>query len=437
MMASPATPMVAPTGCSVRVEMNRPMAPNAARQTVRYPQTSTRRQMPSAVDTWVPDSRVTGPAPNSTRPRPTPTTAISSTAKAAEMTIDVYLTASKRVRWTGVAKRYRRVPMLASPATESPEMTPTASGRNNGNSTMSAASPTNSPLLVIWPKIPPSPSPVSPLNLIDSPRMMGTAARTASPAMFRRRPKINFNSERRNRLDSRLTLAGWTRTDSTADTEALPRQGHEHVFQVDRHRSERPHPDVGPDQRRQQIGRIRRTRQRRDRFAVDHQVGRTQPAQAGGRVGGIVGLHPDPRGGLCPEFGQAGLGHQLSDVHDSDVRADLLDLGQQVGGQHHSDAGGRKLGDQRADLAGALRVEPVGRFVQDQQLTGLQQRSGKAQPLPHAEGVVAVALAGRSGQADPLQRGCDPRTTGGRVGGAVGRVLPAQVVPAGQVQVER
>ena len=44
-------------------------------------------------------------------------------------------------------------------------------------------------------------------------------------------------------------------------------------------------------------------------------------------------------------------------------------------------------------LAGALRVEAVGRLVEHEQLARPQQGGGEAEPLPHAERVVAVALA--------------------------------------------
>ena len=59
------------------------------------------------------------------------------------------------------------------------------------------------------------------------------------------------------------------------------------------------------------------------------------------------------------------------------------------------------------------------------------------QALLHAEGVVAVPLPRGGGQADALQGLADPRLRrrGGR--GPVGRVVAGQVVPAGQVRVER
>jgi hypothetical protein len=46
-----------------------------------------------------------------------------------------------------------------------------------------------------------------------------------------------------------------------------------------------------------------------------------------------------------------------------------------------------QLQEQLADLADALRIEPVRRLVQDEQLGFGQQRCGQAQPLPHAERV--------------------------------------------------
>src|SRR6478672_6665903 len=192
MIANPTTPMVAPIGCSVRVEMNSPIAPNAARHTTTYPQTSSNRHSPTAVDTCVPESNVTGPAPNSTKPSTTPTTAISSTATMV---------------------------------------------------------PINSALFVAWSMNPPPPP--EPLDLTANPMMIGTAASTASPAMFRRRRKINRSSERRKRNDGPLDgAAGSGRAISSADTETLPGQGDEDVLQVDRHRTEGPHRHAVVDQRR-------------------------------------------------------------------------------------------------------------------------------------------------------------------------------------------
>ena len=88
------------------------------------------------------------------------------------------------------------------------------------------------------------------------------------------------------------------------------------------------------------------------------------------------------------------------------------------------------------DLAGALRIEAVGRLVQHQQVAGHQQCAGDRQPLPHPEGVRAVPLLGRGQQADPVQGGVDPGPGRTRVAGPVGRVQPDQVRPTGEVGVE-
>ena len=120
-----------------------------------------------------------------------------------------------------------------------------------------------------------------------------------------------------------------------------------------------------------------------------------------------------------------------------EVGADLLDLGEQVAGDEHRGAVGGQRPDQRAHLAGALRVEAVGRLVEDEQVAGCEQRRGDGEPLPHAERVGAVALPGRGQQAHPVERRVDAPARGARVGQQVGGVEPGQVGPAREVGVER
>jgi len=86
-----------------------------------------------------------------------------------------------------------------------------------------------------------------------------------------------------------------------------------------------------------------------------------------------------------PELFQRPLEDQLPGPHHAHLGADLLDLGEQVRGDQNGDAAGGDLPDQPADLAGALRVEPVGGLVQDDQLTRLEQAGRDGQPLLHAE----------------------------------------------------
>ena len=102
----------------------------------------------------------------------------------------------------------------------------------------------------------------------------------------------------------------------------------------------------------------------------------------------------------------------------------------------HGGAVGGEVPDQLADLAGALGVEAVGGFVEDQQVPGLQQRCGEPEPLFHAQRVGPVLLLGCRRQTDPLERGTDSLRGGGRVGGGVAQVQTAKVPPAGHVRME-
>jgi hypothetical protein len=162
-------------------------------------------------------------------------------------------------------------------------------------------------------------------------------------------------------------------------------------------------------------------------------------AQAGqnlrGRLG-VGGPHLDALGAGAAELGQRPLEDQLPRPHHADVRADLLDLGEQVRGHEHRDAVASHGADQRAHLAGALRVEAVGRLVEYHQLPGGQQRGGDRQPLLHPERVVPELLLRGAGQADPVQRGGDAGRRRLRVGRPVGGVVPEEIVPAVQVPVK-
>ena len=96
------------------------------------------------------------------------------------------------------------MPTLASPATESPEITATASGRNSPSSMVREARATKSPFSVMEPKKsgPSSPGPgEETLTAIEI--NTGTAASTSKPAWLRRRPKISRSSERRNLVEMR------------------------------------------------------------------------------------------------------------------------------------------------------------------------------------------------------------------------------------------
>src|SRR6266536_5471022 len=139
--------------------------------------------------------------------------------------------------------------MFASPAMVSEAIAATPSGRNSGSSMVSAASATNSPLLVIDAKkfgpSPPFPPVVGGQIFTETPMITGTAASTARPAQLRRRPKISHSSERRNRVLIRrggATAAG--AASSATDIEALPGQSDERLLQVRREHPEPPYRHV-------------------------------------------------------------------------------------------------------------------------------------------------------------------------------------------------
>jgi hypothetical protein len=109
----------------------------------------------------------------------------------------------------------------------------------------------------------------------------------------------------------------------------------------------------------------------------------------------------------------------------------VLDLAHEVARQHHRPPALGERADERAHLGHAAGVEPVRRLVEDQQLRVLQQRRGHAEPLPHAEGVRAHAVAGAVGQAGVAQH--DAHALLGDAGEAGEH---AQVVAAREVGVE-
>ena len=131
------------------------------------------------------------------------------------------------------------MPMLASPATESPAMTPTASGRNSGSSTASAAKATNRPLPVIALKKSAARRrrrrPRRALTAMrDDDRHggeHGQAGQVAPPAEDDH--QLGDQEARRDRRRRGRRAVGRPAT-SAADIEALPGQRDEHVLQAGR-----------------------------------------------------------------------------------------------------------------------------------------------------------------------------------------------------------
>ena len=98
-------------------------------------------------------------------------------------------------------------------------------------------------------------------------------------------------------------------------------------------------------------------------------------SRRGARPGRRAGRAPVPHRGCgrtvrpvgCCSVVEVVLDHQPTAVEHADAGAQLLDLGEQVAGQEDRRALAVQRQQQLTDLADALRVEPVGRLVEDQQ----------------------------------------------------------------------
>src|SRR4051794_6609893 len=172
------------------------------------------------------------PPPNSESPMIVPTSATRNVAARAKITIAVYLITSSRLRPAGTASRHRRVPRFASPATESPEMALTASGRNSGSSKARAPNATNSPLPAIAMIKSGPPFWLGEDSRIEMAKITGSTASTPSPAILRRRPKMILSSDLRKRVDTRARGRELTTKSSAADIEALAGQRHEYILKA-------------------------------------------------------------------------------------------------------------------------------------------------------------------------------------------------------------
>ena len=106
-----------------------------------------------------------------------------------------------------------------------------------------------------------------------------------------------------------------------------------------------------------------------------------------------------------------------------------------MAGQEDRRAAAIQLQQQLADLGDALRVEPVGRLVEDQQFRTTQQRTGQPQPLPHAQRVRPDRPAADAGQPDLLEHLHHPGLPGPPSAARAGSVQDRQILPAGQVAV--
>ena len=131
------------------------------------------------------------------------------------------------------------------------------------------------------------------------------------------------------------------------------------------------------------------------------------------------------------------LQHQPSAVEHADARGHLLDLGEQVAGQEDRGARAVEPEQQLADVADALRVQPVGRLVEHEQRGAPHQRRGQSEPLPHAQRVGLRRAPVAPGRAPPARapRRCGARRRLAPEAAGAGRVEEREVGRAGQVRV--
>ena len=128
---------------------------------------------------------------------------------------------------------------------------------------------------------------------------------------------------------------------------------------------------------------------------------------------------------------------QSARAHHRDVRAELLDLAEQVARDEDGGALGGERADEAAHLARALRIEAVAGLVEDQQVPRPEQGVGDAESLLHAERVCVRLLLRRVTQADPVEGGIDPGAAGRGRRVQIGRVQAQQVGSSGEEGVDR
>ena len=121
------------------------------------------------------------------------------------------------------------------------------------------------------------------------------------------------------------------------------------------------------------------------------------------------------------QLGDRARGDDAAGVHDHDVAAGQLDLGEQVAGDDDGAAGrGIRLQD-RAHGRDLGRVEAVGRLVEEEHLGPAEHGLGDAEPLLHAVAVGADRAVERA-----AERGDAERLVEARLGHRAGRSRPSR-----------
>jgi hypothetical protein len=104
------------------------------------------------------------------------------------------------------------------------------------------------------------------------------------------------------------------------------------------------------------------------------------------------------------DLGKRRMRDQPPAVDDHDPVCELSHLGEDVAGDEDGPALLDEVAQKAAQPADALRVEAVGRLVEEQHVRVAEQRTRDRQPLPHAERIRLHALVRRAGQVDDLEQ---------------------------------
>jgi hypothetical protein len=134
-------------------------------------------------------------------------------------------------------------------------------------------------------------------------------------------------------------------------------------------------------------------------------VARTQDGAGACRV---IDTQPDlwRQFGLKP--GQFAIDHQPTLMDYADMGGGLFDLAEQVAGQQdRRPRADRQFPQEMTHVGDAVGVQPVRRFVQHEHRRGTQQGAGDAEPLAHAQGIVADAPSAVARHIDDVQHAID------------------------------
>jgi hypothetical protein len=123
----------------------------------------------------------------------------------------------------------------------------------------------------------------------------------------------------------------------------------------------------------------------------------------------VLGGDGDARPRAAQQVADRAAEQQLAEADDDEVVAHRLDLREQVRGDDDRPALPAQVGEQRADLHDARRVQAVRGLVEDEQLGIGQQRGGDPEALLHPEREAPDGLAVAPGEADGVEDLVDAR----------------------------